>query len=105
MHTTLGERIGLARRRAGLSQEELAERIGLGDRTTISKWEKKNGPVPDSRFLLQLPDVLSCSADWLYFGKDPSGATPPREALEALQKWMDGFRGGSTGTGGGGGGA
>ena len=36
--TTLGERIRDARRAAGLSQEKLAERVGV-TRQAVTKWE------------------------------------------------------------------
>jgi transcriptional regulator with XRE-family HTH domain len=89
VQTTLGERLALARKRAGLSQEALAAAIGLGDRTTVSKWERDE-VVPDGRFLLKLPDVLGVSADWLFLGRvGPGAPSLPPEALEALRDWMD----------------
>ena len=89
MQTTLGERLALARKRVGMSQEALANAIGLGDRTTVSKWERDE-VVPDGRFLLKLPEVLQVSADWLLLGRTGEGAPSlPREALEALRDWMD----------------
>ena len=94
METTLGERIALARKRAGLSQEALAELVGAGGeasgRSTVSNWETGKF-IPDGRFLLKLPDVLGVSADWLLLGRTAPGAatTLPREALEALQDWAN----------------
>ena len=38
VHMTLGERIALARKRAGLSQEQLGEKLGVS-RQAVSKWE------------------------------------------------------------------
>ena len=35
---TLGERITLSRKRAGLSQEQLGEKLGVS-RQAVSKWE------------------------------------------------------------------
>lgn len=78
METTLGERIALARKRARMSQGDLATAVGLGDRTTVSKWE--GGVVPEGKFLLQLPEALGVTADWLLLGV---GDPKPRPAGEA----------------------
>lgn len=89
VETTLGERIALARKRAGLSQEELATAVGAGAHTRISEWER-NKVVPEGKFLLKLPEVLGVSADWLLMGRAAPGApTLPREALEALRDWAN----------------
>ena len=81
----------MARKRAGLSQDELGEKLGVG-RNAISAWEN-DARVPDGEFLLRLPEALNCSADWLLLDRPVHGASaiPPREALEALRDWMDGI--------------
>lgn len=45
----LGERIKLAREEKGLSQAELARRIGLGHPQSISRYERGIGEVPPRR--------------------------------------------------------
>ena len=54
---TLGERIQKYRKMKGLSQEEVAEKIGVS-RQTISKWESN----------LSSPDIQSCKAMADVFG-------------------------------------
>lgn len=61
-------RIELLRKRRGLTQQQLAERIGVV-RNAISNWE--NGVAfPNPRQLPLLADELSCSIDEL-FGREP----------------------------------
>lgn len=60
---TLGERIAQLRRAAGLSQEALAERVGIS-RQAVSKWEKGQS-FPDTGNLLVLAELLGVSADEL----------------------------------------
>lgn len=60
---TLGERIAQLRRAAGLSQEGLAERIGVS-RQAVGKWEKGLS-CPDTENLLALAKLFGVSADEL----------------------------------------
>ncbi len=53
---TLGEKLKMLRKQAGLSQEQLAEQLSLS-RTTIAKWEGDFG-VPDIRNLRALSHLL-----------------------------------------------
>lgn len=86
--TTLGERIMLARKRAGMRQEDVADALGT-DRTRISEWERDEA-VPESRYLLRLPEILGVSADVLFYGRLSSGVpTPPAEAVAALIQWYE----------------
>lgn len=59
----LQERLRETRKRAGLTQKMLAERLGVS-RQTISKWEYGLA-VPDADQLIQLADILN--VDILYF--------------------------------------
>lgn len=59
----LGENLAHLRRQSALSQEKLAERLGVS-RQTISKWE--TGEVcPELPKLLELSELFSCSLDSL----------------------------------------
>ena len=68
---TLGERIQNMRKEMGLSQEELAERIGVS-RQSVSKWEN-DAALPDTDKVLQLSRLFGVSADALLTG---SSAAP-----------------------------
>ena len=61
--TTLGERIRDARRAAGLSQEKLAERVGV-TRQAVTKWENGQS-APSTENLLRLAEVLGVPANTL----------------------------------------
>ena len=65
MNTTFPENLQRLRKAAGLSQEQLAERIGVS-RQAISKWETGE-TAPEMGKLLQLCQVLSCGLDTLCF--------------------------------------
>lgn len=50
--THFGKRISVLRRKAGLSQTDLAEKLGVTSQT-VSKWERGNA-IPDIDLLLEL---------------------------------------------------
>lgn len=63
----IGENIQRFRKEAHLSQEELAERVGVS-RQTVAKWE--NGTtVPDIHACMAMSDVFGISLDTLAFVK------------------------------------
>ena len=79
----LNEKIYLCRKKAGLSQDALAERLGVS-RQAISKWETGES-VPDTGKLLPLANALGVSLDWLLSepllpggGRTAPGAQPGR---------------------------
>lgn len=64
----LCERIYTLRKKAGMSQEELAHRTGVS-RQTVSKWES-GAMVPESSNLRALCVLFEVSADFLLFGEE-----------------------------------
>lgn len=60
---TLGEKIKEARKQAGLSQEQLSEKLGIS-RSAVAKWEIDKG-IPDVDNLKILSQLLSVSIDYL----------------------------------------
>ncbi|HXF72483.1 MAG TPA: helix-turn-helix transcriptional regulator [Actinomycetota bacterium] len=70
---TLGQRLKVARQRAGLSQQALAEAVSIGTRTLVD-YEADRRPIP-SDVLHRICQHLEVSADWLLWGR--SQATPP----------------------------
>ena len=62
---SLGQRIRLARDAEGMSQRELAEKIGMS-RDRISDYE--NGADVPSGALRAICEVLNVASDWLLFG-------------------------------------
>ena len=77
----LQERLRETRKRAGLTQKMLAERLGVS-RQTISKWEYGLA-VPDADQLIQLADTLN--VDIMYF-LEKSEASFSREQSRAAEK-------------------
>ena len=73
---SLGERITLARKQAGLSQEQLGEKLGVS-RQAVSKWESGQ-TNPDVTYVARMCRLLEVSSDWLLlrklFGLSPSPA-------------------------------
>ena len=61
-----GERLKLARKKAGLSLDRLVESIdGLVSKQAISKYER-NQMMPDSKVLVELAKALGVSVDYLF---------------------------------------
>lgn len=87
MNGTFGDNLAKARKKAGLSQEELAEKMGL-TRQTISKWET-GASAPDVEELQRLCAALSASAEELICGE--VGRKPKREHLDLFQCFFYGF--------------
>src|SRR5579859_2675884 len=57
------ERLKQARQRAGLSQAQLGQRLGVVFQQ-VAKWEQKvSAPTPDT--LGRLAQILGCTTDWL----------------------------------------
>ena len=81
METTMGNRIGMLRRRKGMKQEELAEKLGVSPQA-VSKWEN-NQTCPDIALLPKLAQLLGVSVDELLTGKT---AEPPVRMLPQEQR-------------------
>lgn len=79
-----GQRIRLARKWAGLNQDEVATRMGLS-RASVSNWELGQGIKREN--LVSFAQVAGVSAEWLLTGEPtlaPKGekASDPATALE-----------------------
>lgn len=69
---TLGETIRTLRKNAGLSQEALAEKLGVS-RQAVSKWENDNG-MPETEKLIVMAKLFDTSLDDL-IGEEKSAPT------------------------------
>ncbi len=77
----LSERIIRARKAAGLSQEELGQRLGV-TRQAVSKWETGQ-TKPDADMLVLLCRELGLTADYLLLGvEEPAQAPAPAPERE-----------------------
>ena len=76
---TMGERLMVYRKRAGLTKKELAERAGVSV-STVSKYEN-DIPNPDHDILSKFSLVLGVSLNKLLFGFDDPTKNIPKESL------------------------
>ncbi|MBQ6719275.1 MAG: helix-turn-helix transcriptional regulator [Oscillospiraceae bacterium] len=88
METTMGNRIGMLRRRKGMKQEELAEKLGVSPQA-VSKWEN-NQTCPDIALLPKLAQLLGVSVDELLTGKtaEPTVRMLPQEQRKDMKDMM-----------------
>lgn len=77
-----GKFIADMRKAQGLTQKELAEKLGLSDKT-ISKWECGNG-MPDNSIMLELCDILHISVNELLSGERLSSENYSQKAEENI---------------------
>jgi transcriptional regulator with XRE-family HTH domain len=80
MEKTLGTRIAALRKEKGLTQEELAEKLGVSSQA-VSKWENDLS-CPDIMLLPSLAKIFDTTVDELLSGKKETASTrvaPPQE--------------------------
>lgn len=80
MDMTIGKRIGLLRRQKGLTQEELANHMGVSPQA-VSKWENDQ-TCPDISALPKLAQLFGVTVDELLSGKEELPAVrvlPPEQ--------------------------
>ncbi len=63
---TIGKRISNCRKKKGLSQEDIAEKIGVS-RQAVSKWEN-DLTAPDTYNLIELSKIFDVSVEYLALG-------------------------------------
>ena len=83
---TIGEIIQRERTRLGLSQEKLAEQVGVS-RQAVSKWELGDA-VPDTDKLVPLARTLGISVDTLLDHHPQETEKTPKEIEEKKPGWL-----------------
>ena len=66
--TVFSERLGALRRAKGMSQEDLAEKMGVS-RQAVQKWES-GASTPEIENLVRLGDFFEVSLDYLIKGQE-----------------------------------
>ena len=61
---SIGQRIKELRKQAGMTQPELAERVGVHE-TTIRRWEKETDNGPDTAAIIKIAEALGTTAESL----------------------------------------
>lgn len=69
--TSLPQRIRRARTRAGLSQTELAARLGIR-RSAVTQWEHPHGTRPSVEHLIRIAVETASAFEWLATGRGES---------------------------------
>ena len=81
----LGEKIYTLRTRAGYSQENFAEALGVS-RQSVSRWENDTA-MPDTEYLVKMCRLLGTSLDGLMLEEDlPYTEEKPPMSAEEVQK-------------------
>lgn len=88
MDIKLNERIRLARKKVELTQEQLAEKIGIAFQT-LNKYEKGHR-LPDAEILRQIAIITGVDAGWLLIGEKKGTAVhnETQEEKEYLEKLL-----------------
>ena len=77
MSLKLGTTLADLRKRNGLSQEALAEKMGVS-RQAVSKWERGES-TPDTDTLIELSNLYNVSLDVLVGNKKEDETPPPKK--------------------------
>lgn len=77
---TLGEKLKEARKQASLSQEQLAEKLGVS-RSAVAKWETDNG-IPDVGNLKVIARLLHVSINYLLDDSEGMDVSVLRESYD-----------------------
>ena len=83
MNETIGNRISKYRKAKGMTQEELAGKMGVSSQA-VSKWEN-DASCPDISLLPQLCGVLGITADELLTGKTSEVKLVPAEQRKSME--------------------
>jgi len=76
----IGTRIRAARRNRGLTQDQLAERVGVS-RSAVAQWETgRTGQVTGN--LSRIAEVLDVNVEYMMSGDDKRGAAEARQGDE-----------------------
>lgn len=73
----LSEKIYSCRKKAGLSQEALAEKLGVS-RQAVSKWETAEA-IPELSKIPMMAKIFGVTADWLLSEEEDFTTPPPEE--------------------------
>ncbi len=84
MHETLGARIAAMRKRKAMTQEDLAEKMGVSSQA-VSKWEN-DVSCPDIQSLPRLARLLDTTVDELLTGKEDEVRVLPSSERKSLDE-------------------
>ena len=87
---TFGERLQALRQRAGMSQDALAERLGVS-RQAVSRWERDE-TMPETDKVIALADLFGVTTDYLLRPRpeetEQKAQTPPRGQKDRVERFL-----------------
>jgi len=72
---TPGERLAAAIEEAGLTQKQVADRLGLA-RLTVNRWTTSKAPIPEKHFPI-IEEITGRSREWIRTGKESAPRRMP----------------------------
>ena len=87
----MGSRLRVVREQAGLSQAELATRVGV-ETASIAAWERDERQ-PRANRLVMLCGVLDVSLKWLFEGREDAHMGHEDDSLDAVRAELERLRG------------
>lgn len=88
--TSIGERLKMLRKKSGLTQGELAERISVS-RESVAKWESQCNIIPKVFDVIALADFYGVSCDYILRGWETENKTIT-EQLGLTSEAVDGLK-------------
>lgn len=85
---TIGDKIKQRRLELGMTQEELAHKMGYSSRTSINKLELNERNLPLKK-IKQLADILNTTPEYLMDLEPPEGYYTDKESAEIAQEIFD----------------
>lgn len=79
---TVAERIAYYRKKAGLTQSQLAEKLNYSDKS-VSKWERGEG-LPDAFVLYKMTELFGISMNEITGGSEPLSKTEVRKTKRRI---------------------
>lgn len=86
----IGARIAVARKEAGLTQEELGDIVGVSTRS-IQGYEY--GDVPPYRYINKIAEVVNRSVAWLLHGEEAEDTITNAQRLAHIEEQLAEIRG------------
>ncbi len=81
---TIADRIQSLRKSKGMSQEELADRIGVS-RQAVSRWESEQA-TPDLEKVVIMSDIFEVTTDYLLKGIEPVKADEHKTMADVIDQ-------------------
>ena len=86
---TFGEKLQSLRQRAGMSQDQLAERLEVS-RQAVSRWERDE-TMPETDKVVALADIFGVTTDYLLRPQPESAAAEPEKPPLEQRDWVERF--------------